>query len=224
MKINVKDIRPITSHRYHLPPSVHTTFLGTHFVVCTFLPRPFEEDEDAMRVPFFHRNIDYDEVIFYSDGEFFSRDGIGAGMVTWHPTGIHHGPHPKAIPLSRKKIVPMKSPLWSMPFITYTLHLQLQLLKLLTIGRLGNRTIELLLSLEEVLNAEVFLLISRCRRKSNTKHHPGDDIARLQRYVAPALPYLARHLRATASPQRMAYDPNWPSDLDRWQLKSRFLQ
>jgi homogentisate 1,2-dioxygenase len=100
---NVKDIRPITSHRYHLPPSVHTTFLGTHFVVCTFLPRPFEEDEDAMRVPFFHRNIDYDEVIFYSDGEFFSRDGIGAGMVTWHPTGIHHGPHPKAIPLSRKK-------------------------------------------------------------------------------------------------------------------------
>ncbi|MFM8234590.1 MAG: homogentisate 1,2-dioxygenase [Holophagaceae bacterium] len=103
MKINVKDIRPITSHRYHLPPSVHTTFLGTHFVVCTFLPRPFEEDEDAMRVPFFHRNIDFDEVIFYSQGEFFSRDGIGAGMVTWHPTGIHHGPHPKAIPLSRKK-------------------------------------------------------------------------------------------------------------------------
>lgn len=95
-----------------------------------------------------------------------------------------------------------------MPFITYTLHLQLQLLKLSTIGRLGNRTIELLLSLEEVLNAEVFLLISRCRRKSNTKHHPGDDIARLQRYVAPDLPYLAGHLRATASPQRMACDPN----------------
>ena len=56
-----------------------------------------------MRVPFYHRNIDYDEVLFYSDGHFFSRDGIGAGMMTWHPQGIHHGPHPKAIPASRSK-------------------------------------------------------------------------------------------------------------------------
>jgi homogentisate 1,2-dioxygenase len=102
-RINVKDIRPVMSHRYHLPPSVHTTFLGRNFVICSFLPRPFEEEEGAMRVPFYHRNIDYDEVLFYSDGHFFSRDGIGAGMVTWHPTGIHHGPHPKAIPLSRTK-------------------------------------------------------------------------------------------------------------------------
>ena len=102
-RINVKDIRPVMSHRYHLPPSVHTTFLARNFVICSFLPRPFEEEEGAMRVPFYHRNIDYDEVLFYSDGHFFSRDGIGAGMVTWHPTGIHHGPHPKAIPLSRTK-------------------------------------------------------------------------------------------------------------------------
>ncbi len=102
-RINVKDIRPVMSHRYHLPPSVHTTFLARNFVICSFLPRPFEEEEGAMRVPFYHRNIDYDEVLFYSDGHFFSRDGIGAGMVTWHPTGIHHGPHPKAIPLSRAK-------------------------------------------------------------------------------------------------------------------------
>jgi homogentisate 1,2-dioxygenase len=102
-RINVKDIRPINSHRYHLPPSAHTTFMGGNFVICSFLPRPFEEEEGAMRVPFYHINIDYDEVLFYSDGHFFSREGIGAGMVTWHPQGIHHGPHPKAIPKSREK-------------------------------------------------------------------------------------------------------------------------
>ncbi|WP_243287061.1 homogentisate 1,2-dioxygenase [Geothrix terrae] len=102
-RINVKDIRPVVSARYHLPPSAHSTFIANNFVICSFLPRPFEEEEGAMRVPFFHSNIDYDEVLFYSAGHFFSRDGIGAGMVTWHPQGIHHGPHPKAIPLSRTK-------------------------------------------------------------------------------------------------------------------------
>jgi homogentisate 1,2-dioxygenase len=102
-RINVKDIRPVLSARYHLPPSAHSTFIAQNFVICSFLPRPFEEEEGAMRVPFYHSNIDYDEVLFYSAGHFFSRDGIGAGMVTWHPQGIHHGPHPKAIPLSRTK-------------------------------------------------------------------------------------------------------------------------
>jgi homogentisate 1,2-dioxygenase len=102
-QLNVKDIRPVMSHRAHLAPSVHTTFLGTGFVVCTFLPRPLEEDPAAMRVPFYHRNIDYDEVLFYHDGNFFSRHGIDAGMITFHPQGIHHGPHPKAVEASKKK-------------------------------------------------------------------------------------------------------------------------
>lgn len=102
-RINVKDIRPVVSPRYHLPPSAHSTFLGRNFVICSFLPRPFEEEEGAVRVPFYHSNIDYDEVLFYSDGHFFSREGIGPGMLTWHPQGIHHGPHPKAIPASRQK-------------------------------------------------------------------------------------------------------------------------
>jgi homogentisate 1,2-dioxygenase len=102
-RINVKDIRPVLSARYHLPPSAHSTFIANNFVICSFLPRPFEEEEGAMRVPFYHSNIDYDEVLFYSAGHFFSRDGIGAGMMTWHPQGIHHGPHPKAIPLSKTK-------------------------------------------------------------------------------------------------------------------------
>ncbi len=102
-KINIKDICPVISHRAHIPPSVHTTFLGTNFVICSFVPRPLESEEGALKVPFYHRNIDYDEVIFYHDGNFFSRDGINPGMITFHPQGIHHGPHPKAIKASAKK-------------------------------------------------------------------------------------------------------------------------
>jgi len=96
MRLNVEDIRPVTSARYHLPPSAHTTFVADGFVVCTFAPRPLEEDPEALRLPFFHRNVDYDEVIFYHRGEFFSRAGIEEGMLTWHPFGLHHGPQPGA--------------------------------------------------------------------------------------------------------------------------------
>jgi len=96
-KINIRDIRPIMSPRAHLPPSAHTTFQTEGAVVCTFLPRPLERDPEALRVPFFHRNTDYDEFLFYHDGNFFSRDNIKPGMATLHPRGIHHGPHPKAL-------------------------------------------------------------------------------------------------------------------------------
>ncbi len=96
-RINVRDIRPLMSHRYHLPPSAHTTFVGNRFVVCTFVPRPFETDPQALKVPFFHNNDDYDEMIFYHEGNFFSRDNIHPGMVTLHPGGFTHGPHPKAL-------------------------------------------------------------------------------------------------------------------------------
>ncbi len=97
LRINVRDIRPLMSHRYHLPPSAHTTFVGERFVVCTFVPRPFETDAAALKVPFFHNNDDYDEVIFYHAGDFFSRDNIHPGMMTLHPGGFTHGPHPKAL-------------------------------------------------------------------------------------------------------------------------------
>jgi homogentisate 1,2-dioxygenase len=97
VRLNVRDIRPLTSHRYHLPPSAHSTFVCKRFVVCTFVPRPFETDPGALKVPFFHNNDDFDEVIFYHRGEFFSRDNICAGMVTFHPSGLTHGPHPKAL-------------------------------------------------------------------------------------------------------------------------------
>ena len=96
-RLNVSALRPVSSHRYHLPPSVHTTFVGERFVVCTFAPRPFETDPGALKVPFFHNNDDYDEVLFYHAGDFFSRDNIDAGMMTFHPSGFTHGPHPKAL-------------------------------------------------------------------------------------------------------------------------------
>jgi len=96
-QINVRDIRPVLSDRYHLPPSAHSTLLGRGVVVCTFLPRPLENgDPTALKVPFYHSNIDYDEVLFYHRGQFFSRQGVGAGMITMHPQGIHHGPQPGA--------------------------------------------------------------------------------------------------------------------------------
>lgn len=97
VRINVEDFRPLMSHRYHLPPSAHTTFVANRFVVCTFCPRPMETDPEALKVPFFHNNDDYDEVLFYHRGDFFSRDNIEKGMITFHPCGFTHGPHPKAL-------------------------------------------------------------------------------------------------------------------------------
>ncbi len=97
VRLNWRDIRPLMSHRYHLPPSAHTTFVANGFVICTFTPRPVESDPGALKVPFYHNNDDYDEVLFYHRGNFFSRDNIEQGMVTLHPCGFPHGPHPKAL-------------------------------------------------------------------------------------------------------------------------------
>ena len=90
------------SHRYHLPPSAHSTFVSDNFIVCTFVPRPIESDPNALKVPFFHSNNDYDEVIFYHHGDFFSRDNIKPGMITFHPYGFPHGPHPNALTMSQQ--------------------------------------------------------------------------------------------------------------------------
>jgi homogentisate 1,2-dioxygenase len=104
MRLNVDDIRPIMSERYHLPPTAHITWMTANVVICSFLPRGLETgDPGALKVPFFHSNIDYDEVLFYHDGEFFSRAGISAGMLTFHPQGIHHGPQPAAVAASVDK-------------------------------------------------------------------------------------------------------------------------
>ena len=95
--LRMEHMNPIMSHRVHLPPSAHTTLVASGFVICSFLPRPLEEDADALRVPFYHQNIDYDEILFYHAGDFFSRDNLHAGMLSFHPAGFPHGPHPKAM-------------------------------------------------------------------------------------------------------------------------------
>lgn len=101
--LHVDHLNPLMSHRVHLPPSAHSTFVAKEFVVCTFLPRPLEEDTDALKVPFYHQNIDYDEVLFYHAGDFFSRDNLHAGMMSLHPAGFPHGPHPKAVEAVKNK-------------------------------------------------------------------------------------------------------------------------
>ena len=97
VRLDIKDILPVNSHRYHLPPSVHATFECDAAIVSTFVPRPFETDDTALKVPFFHSNDDIDEVIFYHAGDFFSRDSIAKGCLTYHPSGLTHGPHPNAL-------------------------------------------------------------------------------------------------------------------------------
>lgn len=96
VRLNWRDIRPVLSARYHVPPSAHTTFLTDRIAVCTFCPRPAETDPGALKVPFFHSNDDYDELLFLHAGQFFSRDGMGPGAMTFHPGGFPHGPHPAA--------------------------------------------------------------------------------------------------------------------------------
>ncbi len=103
-KLSIYDYCPVLSHRYHMPPSAHTTFVCRNFVVCSFVERPLEDTKHGvLKVPFYHSNIDYDEVLFYHQGNFFSRDNIDAGALTFHPQGIHHGPHPKAFQTANDK-------------------------------------------------------------------------------------------------------------------------
>lgn len=103
--LSIYDFCPIMSHRYHIPPSGHTTFVCKNFVICSFVERPLEDSKHGvLKVPFYHSNIDFDEVLFYHQGNFFSRDNIDAGAITFHPQGIHHGPHPKALQKSDDKL------------------------------------------------------------------------------------------------------------------------
>ena len=93
--LNVRDIRPVSMLNNHVIPTANTTFQSEDVVVTTFAPRALGNGE-TLRLPFYHRNIDYDEFIFYHEGNFFSKAGIEPGMFTLHPAGLDHGPHPKA--------------------------------------------------------------------------------------------------------------------------------
>jgi homogentisate 1,2-dioxygenase len=93
---SIHDFEPITG-RVHQPPPVHETFETRAFVMCSFVPRLFDYHPQSIPAPYNHSNIDSDEVIYYVDGDFMSRKNVTRGMITLHPAGIPHGPHPGAV-------------------------------------------------------------------------------------------------------------------------------
>ncbi|MBP9133631.1 MAG: homogentisate 1,2-dioxygenase [Saprospiraceae bacterium] len=93
---SIHNFEPITG-RVHQPPPVHLTFVTKTAVICSFVPRLYDYHPLAIPAPYFHSNIDSDEVLYYVDGEFMSRKHVERGQITLHPGGIPHGPHPGAI-------------------------------------------------------------------------------------------------------------------------------
>jgi homogentisate 1,2-dioxygenase len=92
---SIHNFEPITG-RIHQPPPVHQTFETPAFVVCSFVPRLYDYHPLSIPAPYNHSHIDSDEVLYYVDGDFMSRNDISAGQMTLHPAGIPHGPHPGA--------------------------------------------------------------------------------------------------------------------------------
>lgn len=92
---SIHNFEPITG-RVHLPPPIHQTFETGAFVICSFVPRLYDYHPQAIPAPYNHSNIDSDEVLYYVDGDFMSRNNIEKGQITLHPAGIPHGPHPGA--------------------------------------------------------------------------------------------------------------------------------
>jgi homogentisate 1,2-dioxygenase len=92
---SIHDFEPITG-RIHQPPPVHQTFETDAMVVCSFVPRLYDYHPDSIPAPYNHSNIDSDEVLYYVDGDFMSRNDVKPGYISLHPAGIPHGPHPGA--------------------------------------------------------------------------------------------------------------------------------
>ena len=93
---SIHDFEPITG-RVHQPPPVHQTFETAAFVVCSFVPRLYDYHPQSIPAPYNHSNIDSDELLYYVDGDFMSRKHVTRGMITLHPAGIPHGPHPGTV-------------------------------------------------------------------------------------------------------------------------------
>lgn len=93
---NIEDFEPITG-RVHQPPPVHQTFEGRNFVICSFVPRLYDYHPESVPAPYNHSNVDSDEILYYVDGDFMSRKHVEKGMITLHPKGIPHGPHPGTV-------------------------------------------------------------------------------------------------------------------------------
>lgn len=93
---SIHNFEPLTG-RIHMPPPIHQNFEGNNFVVCSFVPRLYDYHPQAIPAPYHHSNIDSDEILYYAEGDFMSRNDIKRGQLTLHPAGIPHGPHPGAI-------------------------------------------------------------------------------------------------------------------------------
>ncbi len=93
---SIHDYEPITG-RLHMPPPIHQTFEAHNFVICSFVPRMYDYHPLSIPAPYNHSNVDSDEVLYYVDGDFMSRKHVERGMITLHPIGIPHGPHPGAV-------------------------------------------------------------------------------------------------------------------------------
>lgn len=94
--LSIHDFEPITG-RVHQPPPVHQTFEARNYVICSFVPRLYDYHPLAIPAPYNHSNVDSDEVLYYVDGDFMSRKSVTRGMITLHPAGIPHGPHPGTV-------------------------------------------------------------------------------------------------------------------------------
>lgn len=94
--LSIHDFEPITG-RVHQPPPVHQTFEANNYVICSFVPRLFDYHPLAIPAPYNHSNVDSDELLYYVDGDFMSRKHVTKGMLTLHPSGIPHGPHPGTV-------------------------------------------------------------------------------------------------------------------------------
>lgn len=93
---SIYDFEPLTG-RIHQPPPIHQTFETNAMVICAFVPRLYDYHPESIPAPYHHSNIDADEVLYYVDGDFMSRNNIQKGQITLHPMGLTHGPHPGAI-------------------------------------------------------------------------------------------------------------------------------
>ena len=100
---SIHDFEPITG-RVHQPPPVHQTFETDAFVICSFCPRLYDYHPESIPSPYNHSNIDSDEILYYVEGDFMSRNDIGPGHISVHPAGIPHGPHPGAMERSIGKV------------------------------------------------------------------------------------------------------------------------
>ena len=93
---SILDFEPLTG-RIHMPPPIHQQWESAGFVVCSFVPRLYDYHPKAIPAPYHHSHVDSEEILYYVDGDFMSRNNIKKGQITLHPGGIPHGPHPGAI-------------------------------------------------------------------------------------------------------------------------------